>query len=294
MHSIKNPIVVIDGDNQLYRAFFKFARLKNDGKSVAALYGMPKIVSSILKKLKPKDYYLVWDGKKDPRRKELQPEYKRTKTRLGFDKEDAIRQKEVLKNLFEALGVKQVHRHNIEGDDHLYMMVRELRKQGENIIIVSTDKDFRQLISKQVSIWDDRNNILTTKDNCKDLHGYDAHHCVDYLCLTGDKSDNLKGYPGIGDVTALNLLDEYGSIKNILSSDVKIKRVDRKKLRIIYKVMREMVDLRYFYLKNIKGNRRLTIHNEEGKRNKKHYLKICKNHNLKTHQSKKFIKSFRV
>lgn len=295
MQSIKNPYVVVDGDNELYRAFYKHSNMSFKGEGTGALFGMPRSISSIIKKLKPKALTIVWDGKKDPRRIELVPEYKKGTTRLGkaSSKEDAYRQKQILMNLFESLGVTQAHRHNIEGDDHTYMVVRELRKQGKNVIIVSSDKDFRQLISPQVSIWNDRANVMTTFENCKELHGYTPRQCVDTLALVGDTSDNLKGYPGMGEKSTINFLEEFGSVKRFLKDKAAtFSRIDRKTLKEVYPVMREMIDLRFFYNQNLKGNRVVTIITP--KKKKPRYIKICKKYGLKTHQLGKFIKSFKL
>lgn len=293
MQSTKRPYLVIDGDNELYRAFFKHSNMEYGGQKTGALFGMPRSVSSMIKKLKPKKVFIVWDGKKDPIRKELAQDYKLTKARLGVDKEDAFRQKNILMAMFTNLGIDQLHKHNIEGDDHTYMMVRELRKKGRPIVIVSTDKDFRQLISEKVSIWNDRKNEMTTKENCKSLHGYDADECVDTLCLMGDKSDNLAGYPGMGEKTTRKLLDEFGSIRNFLSdSSNEFSRLDHENLKRVYSVMREMVDLKYFYNKNLKGKKKLTLF--EGDLNPKKHRELCEKYGLKTHQGAKFIKSFQV
>tara|TARA_R110001599_G_scaffold15757_1_gene65341 strand:+ start:13770 stop:14657 length:888 start_codon:yes stop_codon:yes gene_type:complete len=291
----KGPYVIVDGDNELYRAFYKHERMTHSDLGTGALFGMPRSISSIIKKLKPAHITIAWDGKRDKRRIEITPDYKKGPTRLGKAqaKEDAFRQKDILRNLFEKLGIDQAHRHNIEGDDHIYMVVREWRKAGRDIIIVSSDKDFRQLISPKVSIWNDRMNKMTTYDNCKELHGYASYECSDTLCLVGDTSDNLKGYPGVGDKTAEKFLMEFGSIKKFLKDkNLTFKRIDRKTLKSVYGEMREMVNLKYFYLKNIKGNREVTIY--KGNKDRDKYLAICKKHGLKTHQGSNFINTFKL
>jgi DNA polymerase-1 len=294
--SSTEPIhLIIDGDNHLYRAYFKHARMRNGDDSVSALFGMPRIVASMIKKLKPAEVYIVWDGFRDKDRVKIHPEYKKSKARLGFDKDDLIRQKNLLMGIFGYLGIPQLHSPEIEGDDHSYMLARKLRASGKRVVIASSDKDFRQVISENLSLWDDRNNQMVTLENCETLFGYTPKQCADYLTLAGDTSDNIKGYPGMGEVRSLQFIKDHVSIKIYLKKRKPHGiQLDLKKLQEVVDTSGILVNLKMFYLRFLKGRKKVTFINERKSFNKKGYKSLCMRYGLRTHQAKTFIKTFQL
>lgn len=290
--NIKKPILVIDGDNQLYRAFFANQGLTTGGKSTSAIFGVPKIVASLIKKFQPSKIIIVWDGRKAKERVALLPNYKESKARLGFDKTDLIRQKEVLKRIFRYLGIPQVYDEFIEGDDHLAMVVdREYNTTDKDIVIVSADKDFRQLLSERISIWDDRDNFLTTKGNCKNRWGYRGNQCVDYLILTGDHSDNIPGYGGIGEKRAPQFLDQTSIKAYLKDTGPEIMKIDRKKLKEVYKRNSMLIDLRKFREAHL-STKLPNYTNTKGKVNTKRLFRILDRFGIKSFKQPEFLNPF--
>jgi 5'-3' exonuclease len=246
----KERVVLIDGRNLLYRSHFSHNGLQSKGESTSAIFGYPSILKSIIWKLKPKKIYVVWDGKKSQRRMELLPDYKRRdKPRLGFDYEDFDRQEKVVKQILKYLGISQVYHPRMEADDLIYAL-SERYKKTRNVYIVSSDKDFDQLLCSRVRIWNDKDNKLITHKNCKKLKGYTPEQCVSFLALTGDKSDNIPGYKGIGEKKAIQFLEKHGSIESWLYDNEHIepfKGIEPEKLKALWKINKEMIDLRHHW-----------------------------------------------
>jgi DNA polymerase-1 len=247
----KEKYVFVDGRNLLYRSYYSHLGLASKGKSTSAIFGFPTILKSIIHKLKPKKIYVVWDGHKSEKRMELLPDYKkRTKTRLGFDFEDFQRQEKVVRKQLKTLGISQVYMPNMEADDLIYYLVSHYKKK-KMCYIVSSDKDFEQLLDSRVLIWNDKDNKLITKVNLKKHKGYKPHQVVDYLCLTGDASDNIPGYPGIGEKRAMDFLSKFPSIAHFLEDeDASYKGIDKTKLIPIYDRNLQLIDLEVHFKEN--------------------------------------------
>lgn len=292
-----NRIVIIDGNNCMYRAHYSHLNLEHNEILVSAIYGMPSIISSVIKRLKPNQFFICWDGKKHKRRLELCPEYKGKRKKFGFDYEQIISQKPICMRLFKLLGLQQIHNIDMEADDYIYALVRKYKKNPNNeIFIVSTDKDFHQLLCKNVKIWDDKSKILLTKNNLIKYFPYTSKQCVDYLILCGDTSDNIKGYPGVGEKTIPKFLEEHSSIESFINSDKTFKRIDKKKLAKVWAINNELINLKYFYKKNIKGKIEITYYNDIKfpKLHKINFRKLCIKYGIKSFLKTKFIESFKL
>ncbi len=247
----KERVVLIDGRNLLYRSHFSHIGLASKGKSTSAIFGYPNILKSIIWKLKPKKVYVVWDGKKSARRMEILPDYKRReKPRLGFDYEDFDRQEKVVRQILKYLGISQVYHPRMEADDLIYALSERYKKK-RNVYIVSSDKDFDQLLCSRVRIWNDKENKLITHKNCKKIKGYTPEQCVSFLALTGDKSDNIPGYKGIGEAKAKQFLEQFNTIEEFLGgANNGFKGIEAYKLKEVWKINKEMIDLAYHWHHN--------------------------------------------
>ena len=116
---------------------------------------------------------------------------------------------------------------------------------------------------------------------------------MDYLCLTGDDSDNIPGYRGIGDKKAKHLIHSFGSIKDFLKSEKQFLNIDKQLLKAVYKVNRELIDLKYFYKKNLKNKVKLALYNKNPKLDIAKVSKISNSFNINTFKKEEFIKPFR-
>lgn len=250
-------LVILDGNHIAYRAYYKFFNLKDfDSKPTGVIFGMPRIIESLIRKLKPDKAFLVFDGGRNEYRKKLSPDYKKREQKLGFDRDDFYRQKDAARDLLMALGITTVWKRGHEADDLIAMVTRRYAKKNWDITIVSGDKDFNQLIMPpnpgvhgEVIIFNTSKSKSYGYTTLPKEVGYTAEQCVDYLSLTGDKSDNIPGYPGIGHKRALKFLEENGSIKEFLESDRAFGKVDKVELKRIYKLNKKLIDLKHFYVK---------------------------------------------
>jgi len=241
---MKNSII-IDGNNLMYRAL-KVFHLSYKGKSTSMIYGVPNIIRGLITSLNASRVYVVFDGGRSIKRKEIFPTYKDRDKGDDFDFEDFKRQKEEIIKALVLLGIPVIVKKGWEADDIIWLLTRRLKRKS-NVIIVSTDKDFNQLISKKVSIWSPFKNKRITYKNVMSISGYEAYETVDYLILDGDKSDCIPGVPGMGKVTIRKFLDENKSIRNYLISNLpQFKKFDKKSIEEVYLLNRQLIDIRLF------------------------------------------------
>lgn len=251
---MSKKLIILDGNHLAYRAYYKFPNLKTfDGVNTSVVYGIPYIVESLIRKFLPDRAIITLDGGRSSFRQELLPDYKVREQKLGFDKEDFYRQRNDAVDFMDALGLPIVFLKGYEADDLITMVSRRYADDDCQVIIVSGDKDFNQLISDDILVYNvghaKKPGKLYDKDNLKEEVGYNPDQCVDYLCLTGDKSDNIPGYPGIGEKRGLNFLAKYGHISSYLELGQNFGNLDNDKLREIWKRNRKIIDLKYFYRK---------------------------------------------
>lgn len=254
----KTKALLIDGNNRLYAAYFACSNLSFEGLSTACIAGMPSMVRALINDIKPDEVFIVWDGHKNPKkfRQSILPSYKEHRSENTLvDIEDLVRQKKVVQKLFRYMGIKQILNPTLEGDDTLYAVYRRIRKKYSQIIINTGDKDFNQMLSKQVFIFSESRKKMITPKNVKREFGYSANETVDWLSLIGDKSDDIPGLKGCGEKTARSLLDKYGSIANFLDSGDSFPRVNRDELLEIRKRNYKLISLPYFYRKFIRGRK---------------------------------------
>ena len=244
-----NLVMIIDGNNLLHRAYHKFSRMQANGKGTSMIYGFPFILRSLITHKGPDKVIVVFDSKgKSKHRLDLLPDYKERKQKLGFDKDDFVEQKHEVAGILIAMGIPVVIMDGEEADDLIYLVARKFRKEND-ILIVSSDKDFNQMVGDHVSIWNPIKKLEITRSNMLYKIGYNPKQCVDYLSMLGDKSDNIPGYHGMGEVKSKDFLKEYSSIKNYLQTGAQYKNIDNKKLEVIGKLNTKLISLKYYYKK---------------------------------------------
>jgi 5'-3' exonuclease len=183
-----------------------------------------------------------------------------------------------------------------EADDVITKLVIRLRKLGhENIIIVSGDKDFHQLISRTVRVYSESRKKLLNHAECQKEFGYHPMQCVDYLTLVGDDSDNIKGYPQIGHKRAMDLLEKYTNLTNFIESEDKHNLIDKKKLRTLIIRNEVMIDLMQYWRKHGKKEKMMYYKdNKEPALQKNKFLRLSAKYNMRKLMSSNFIKAFKL
>lgn len=295
---MKKTVLLVDGNNQAHRAFHKFSSVSSTkfGKAIktSVVWGLPYILNSHLKELKPTRTIIAWDGKKDPERLAVLPEYKLGRASMA-EYEDFQNQKSKVMEFFCNLGIKQYFDSRFEADDIIYRLARIYHKKGWNVIILSNDKDFHQLLKPGISIWNSGLRVRLSHLNLHKYFKYTPEKALDFLILDGDTSDNIKGYPGVGEKTAIKLLDEFGSIQQFLKSDKEFNRIEKAKLLEVYKRNQLLIDLKFFYLNFIKGKKIPRPYKgvKKPKLDLAFIEEYCSIYNIKTFNTEAFLKSFK-
>ena len=214
--------VLIDGNSIMNRAFYGIMGSKmlttKDGKYTNAVYGFLAIMFKLLEDVKPKYMAVSFDLKKPTARHKMYEGYKAN--RKGMPDELA-EQMPMIKEILRAMNIDIVEMEGYEADDVLGTLSRYGEKQGLEVIILSGDRDTFQLATNKVTI-----RIPHTKGGksetdeydekkIKEKYGLKPQQLIEVKGLQGDTSDNIPGVPGIGEKTALKLIQEYGSIDNL-------------------------------------------------------------------------------
>lgn len=242
----RKRVLLIDGENILHQSFHKFEKLKStDGKPSGAIFGFFKSLHMYLDRFNPDDVYITFDNGHSPLRDKLLPNYKGHRVNISYDRESLIKQKMIILKILRYLRIKYLFDKNkkslYEGDDLLAYLYFKVLSPEWLITIVSSDKDFNQLLrTDRVKIFNPRKEEYIRQTNCESIFGYTPYETVDYLSLVGDSSDDIPGVPGIGPVKARKFLDKWQSIDKYLelNTDPKIQE--------IYNRNKQLIDLKWF------------------------------------------------
>lgn len=219
-------LFLLDGMALAYRAYFSFISrplINSKGENTSAIFGFVNTLTKILSEEKPEHIAVVFDTKHPTFRHMIYEPYKATRQKMP---EDMVPQIEKLKEVVRAFNVPSLELNGYEADDIMGTLARKAEQQGIETFLVTGDKDFMQLISPRVKMYKpgkrgDDWEIIDEK-NVKDKFGVTPEYVIDVLGLTGDKSDNVPGVMGIGDKTAIPLVQQFGSLEKIYENIDKI------------------------------------------------------------------------
>ncbi|HSG07430.1 MAG TPA: DNA polymerase I [Longimicrobiales bacterium] len=215
-------IFLIDAYALIYRSYFAFIRrpLTNaKGENTSAPFGFTNFLLEIREKMAP-DYLAVVFDAGDSFRDEIYPEYKATREKMPDDLRTSLSR---VRDVIAGFNDPVVELEGYEADDVIGTLTVKARAQGLEVVIVSGDKDFYQLVAPGVRLLNPGrggpNGVATewvTEENASEKFGIPPSQVVDYLALVGDSSDNVPGARGIGPKTAVKLLQEFGSVETLL------------------------------------------------------------------------------
>ena len=239
--------LIIDGMNMAFRAKYAY-NLSHNGADTSVLYGVVRMLMSLIKKYKPVSVVFCWDGGTPQYRKRLVPSYKENRKHDDPDWDMFLDQLRELQDVFRYSGMLQVGRTGIEADDLIYHITRMLIGDSEigNSIIVSTDDDLLQCVKPGVSVWNPTKKMLVTDATFYRLKGYKAFQHVCAKVLIGDSSDGIPGVHGIGPKTAVKLLSDGRGIVEACTPKMKarlIKFVEDGKYNAAYSTIDLSFDL---------------------------------------------------
>ena len=293
-----SSLVIIDGNNTAYKAYYAYARLTYKGKPVSILYGFISMVRMVISRFTPNKVIVCWDSTRSPHRTKVLPTYKagrKDKVNARFDPDDFNRQLSILQKVLHILNVFQVKGQGIEADDWIFKLYMRYRKRYKRIIIISSDKDFHQMLTDdRVTIWESSKKLLLHKKTLHKHFPYKPDEVVDYLSLDGDKSDSIPGYRGMGEKKIRVFLDEFGSISSFLNNkNFEFPSIDKEKLLEVYKTNRILIDLRVFYKKFMK-KQKITFLKENPTFKHKSFLQFCSKYNFVSFSNQLFTRPFKT
>jgi len=219
--SDQNPIYVIDGSSYLYRAFFAVRGLTNhEGFPTNAIFGFANMIFKILNERRPERMAVVFDAKGPSFRRDLYADYKAQRPPVP---EDLAIQIPFIKQLLESMNIPTLEVEGVEADDVIATICRVAVERDTPAIIVSSDKDFFQILSDRVVMWDTMKDVTIGPDQIMERFGVGPEKVLDIQSLVGDSSDNIPGVSGVGEKTAIKLIAQYGDLDTVLAnaSDVK-------------------------------------------------------------------------
>jgi DNA polymerase-1 len=209
-------LYLFDGSAFLYRSFFALPPLTtSSGFPTGAIYGFLRSILAILKTEKPNYMAIAFDLPAPTQRKLAYSEYKSQRPPTP----DPLKvQIPVIKELINLLGIKLLEMPGYEADDLIAYLTQKAKKEGFKVKIYSPDKDVLQLVEgSQVVVINPISEEVFDENKVIEKFGVPPQKLADYLALVGDKTDNIEGVKGVGPKTAINLINTFGSVENILA-----------------------------------------------------------------------------
>ncbi len=208
-------LLLVDGSGYLFRAFFALPPMtRPDGTPVNAVLGFTSMLWKLLQEHPDDHVVVVFDAGKKSFRNDLYEAYKANREEAP---EELVPQFPLVREAARAFELPVVEVAGLEADDLIASYARAARQAGEEVVVVSSDKDLMQLVGDGVSMWDPLKQKPIDRDAVIERMGVPPEQVRDLLALTGDTSDNVPGVPGIGPKTAAQLLEEYGSLEGLLA-----------------------------------------------------------------------------
>ena len=215
------PILyLIDGHALAYRMYFALTAggsnqrwQTSKGEPTAGTYGFARELMRILEQEKPEYMAVAFDTGKTFRH-EMFSEYKATRAKMPDDLRPQI---ERIREMVDIFNLPRLEMEGYEADDVLGSVARVATEQGLGVKIITGDRDLLQLVNERTAVYvaGDDKTYVTDEDVIKSKFGIPPHQVVDYKAIVGDKSDNIPGIPGVGEKTALRLLEQYGTLDEI-------------------------------------------------------------------------------
>jgi len=212
----KSPLVLVDGSSYLYRAYHALPPLSNSrGLATGAVKGVISMLRRLMKDYPGSPVAVVFDAKGKTFRDDIYPEYKANRPPMPDDLREQV---EPIHAIVRAMGLPLLCEEGVEADDVIGTLAREASAGGRTVIVSTGDKDMAQLVNEHVTLVNTMTETLLTPEGVQEKFGVPPEHVIDLLALMGDKIDNIPGVPGVGEKTALGLLQGLGGLDDIYRS----------------------------------------------------------------------------
>ncbi|MBI4640793.1 MAG: DNA polymerase I [Candidatus Tectomicrobia bacterium] len=225
--STKPRLYLIDGSSYIYRAYYGLQQNLSTSKGLPtnAIFGFVNMFLKILNDENPDYLAIAFDTKAPTLRHEEYQDYKAHRPSMP---EDLVVQLPYIKKLIEAFNIPSLEKERYEADDLLGTLSKRAEQDGYEVTIVSGDKDMLQLVSEHTRVIDTMKNKVSGIEEVKERFGVEPGRVTEVMGLMGDTSDNIPGVPGIGEKTAISLIQEFGTIENLLQNLEKVSGTKRR------------------------------------------------------------------
>ena len=215
-NKLQAPLVLVDGSSYLYRAFHALPPLTNSaGTPTGAVKGVINMIRRLCLDYPDSTVAVVFDAKGKTFRDDIFPEYKANRPPMP---DDLRVQVEPIRQIIEAMGLPLLAIEGVEADDVIGTLAKEAAEKGQSVVISTGDKDMAQLVTSQVTLINTMDNSSLDVVGVEKKFGIPPELIIDYLSLMGDKVDNIPGVAGVGQKTALALLQSLGGLDVIYAN----------------------------------------------------------------------------
>ncbi len=228
----KSRLVIIDGSNYFYRAFYAIRFLASSkGVPTNAVYGFTRMLLKIMNQEKPDYLAIAFDVKSPTFRHKQFSEYKANRSAMP---DGLSRQIPYIKQVVDAFNIPRLEIPGFEADDIIGTIASKAAREKINTLIVSGDKDTWQLVDKNTQVLDDIRGEVYDVEKIREKTGLSPRQLIDMAALSGDSSDNIPGVPGIGKKTAIALIREFDDLDNLLANVDKVSGKARREKLVHY------------------------------------------------------------
>ena len=209
----KPVLYLIDATATIHRAYHAIRGLSTSaGLPTNAVFGFTRMLIKLLQDWSPEYIALCFDSKGKTFRHEMYPDYKATRPPMP---EDMRLQLPYIREVAEGFRLPVIELPGFEADDLIGTLAARAEKAGFSVVMVTGDKDFIQLVTETVSIWDPMKDKVTNLEEVRKTFELEPGQIIDVMGFSGDTSDNVPGVPGIGPKTALSLIQTFGSMAQV-------------------------------------------------------------------------------
>jgi len=209
-------LFILDAHGFIYRAYHALPQLTSPYKNlpIGAVYGCMNMLLRLVKDQKPDYIAAAFDSNKLTFRHSVYEDYKGN--RSGNRSDELKPQFELVRELVKAMGISCLYKPGYEADDIIATMAKKYEREGVQVIIVSSDKDFCQIISDNILMYDPMKSAIIGRNEVIKKFGVPPEKMADMMALWGDVSDNVPGVPGIGLKLAAELINQCGDLEGVL------------------------------------------------------------------------------
>lgn len=231
-------LYLIDGNSYVYRAFYAIKGLTNSrGFPTNAIFGFTNMLLKIIREKKPDALAVSFDSPEPTERHRIFRDYKAQRPETPSE---LVQQLPHIREIISSFNLKMFEVPGYEADDLIGTVAKKAAREGNDVFIVTADKDMLQLVDEHIKVYDPMKEKLLDEEYVREKFGVGPERITEFMALTGDAVDNIPGIKGVGEKTARELLTSFGSLEELLQHTERIKK---ERLRILVADNKEVVRL---------------------------------------------------